>query len=442
MASEGLTGSRIRERRIIAGLKQADLARRIGISASYLNLIEHNRRRIGGKLLLDIAATLGVEASALTEGAEAALIASLREAATGANQATEKGLPIAASELDRAEEFAGRFPGWAEVLSNAHRRIGALERTVETLNDRMAHDPQVAASVHELLSTAAAIRSAASILVEDKTITAEWRDKFHANIDQDSRRLSDSSKALVGYLDSNDSLHGSQTASSPQDELDAFLDANSYGFEAIEDGSASVEDVIVAGTQLVSIAAQHIARKALERFQADAKQVTLPQLRASLAGQMPDPLVLAREFGVSAALILRRLAALPELQTGLVVCDRSGSFVFRKPVSGFSIPRFGAACPLWPLFDAFALPGQVSLRRVQQLGRGTVAFDCFAVAETVPQTDYNVAPLMQATMLILPIGGHESGAKRPAIEVGSTCRVCARKVCAGRREPSILSEGF
>ena len=79
MPRESLTGSRIRERRSMAGLKQADLARQIGISASYLNLIEHNRRRIGGKLLVNIAQALGVEPSMLTEGAEATLIATLRE---------------------------------------------------------------------------------------------------------------------------------------------------------------------------------------------------------------------------------------------------------------------------------------------------------------------------------------------------------------------------
>ena len=43
-----LTGNRIRERRLVLGMKQADLAEAVGISASYLNLIEHNRRRIGG----------------------------------------------------------------------------------------------------------------------------------------------------------------------------------------------------------------------------------------------------------------------------------------------------------------------------------------------------------------------------------------------------------
>ena len=101
-----LTGSRIRERRQIAGLRQAELARKVGISASYLNLIEHNRRRIGGKLLVDIAAALVVEPSVLTQGIEATLISALREAAADAvgQQA----------ELDGLEEFAGRFPrvGW------------------------------------------------------------------------------------------------------------------------------------------------------------------------------------------------------------------------------------------------------------------------------------------------------------------------------------------
>ena len=62
-------------------MRQADLASSVGISASYLNLIEHDKRRIGGKLVVDIAGVLGVESTLLSEGAEAALISALREAA-------------------------------------------------------------------------------------------------------------------------------------------------------------------------------------------------------------------------------------------------------------------------------------------------------------------------------------------------------------------------
>ncbi len=70
MPASRLTGSRIRERRLARGMRQVELARAVGISAAYLNLIEHNRRRIGGKLLVNLARVLEVEPAQLTEGAE------------------------------------------------------------------------------------------------------------------------------------------------------------------------------------------------------------------------------------------------------------------------------------------------------------------------------------------------------------------------------------
>jgi XRE family transcriptional regulator, fatty acid utilization regulator len=114
MPRSALTGSRIRARRLDLGLRQTELARTCGISASYLNLIEHNRRRIGGKLLVDIARTLDLEVSALSQGADATLIEELRGAAESA------GISEAA---DRAEELAGRFPDWARVLAEQTRRV-------------------------------------------------------------------------------------------------------------------------------------------------------------------------------------------------------------------------------------------------------------------------------------------------------------------------------
>ena len=44
MPETRLTGSRIRERRLAQGVRQADLARDVGISPAYLNLIERNQR--------------------------------------------------------------------------------------------------------------------------------------------------------------------------------------------------------------------------------------------------------------------------------------------------------------------------------------------------------------------------------------------------------------
>jgi len=428
MARESLTGSRIRERRVMQGVKQADLARTIGISASYLNLIEHNRRRIGGKLLLDIAGALEVEPQALTEGAEAALLGVLGEAAQAAN--------LTAQDAQLAEAFAGRFPGWAEALAASQRRVAALERTVESLSDRMAHDPYLADSMHELLTTAAAVRSTAEILAGDAGLEPEWQDRFHTNLDADSRRLAQSAQSLVGYLEQG---KGTTTGGqSPQEEVEAYLAAQDYHFPQLEAQSATVriEDVLRGQGQALSEAALFILRGVLEQVREDAQLVPLADLQAAVDAQGAGPVALARQFTVPVSVMLRRLAALPSLGAGLVVCDRSGTVIFRKSVNGFSVPRFDSCCPLWPLFAALAAPTVVLQERVGQLGRGQMQFDAFATTELAPAYDYNVPVLARGVMLLLPAPAGD--ASQPVRAVGATCRICPQEKCYARREPSIM----
>lgn len=432
MGRDTLTGSRIRERRLILGIRQAELARKAGISASYLNLIEHNRRRIGGKLLVDLAHVLGVEPSMLSEGAEAALIASLREAAV------DSGAPVA--ELDRTDEFAGRFPGWAEVLASNHQRIARLERTVETLSDRLTHDPHLAASLHEVLSTAAAIRSTASILAETGELEIEWRDRFHKNLNEDSLRLAESSRALVNFLDESDS--GAERRGVPQEEAEEFFLANGYFFPELEQGRLSAKALVAAAPQLVSDAARVIARGALEQYSRDAEQMPLEDIKTIIEHDGLDPAVLAARFSVELPVVLRRMGVLPPevigQETGLVICDASGSILFRKSVAGFALPRFGASCPLWPLYIALQRPNVPLRRSVVQQGRSALGFDCLAVAWNHAAASFDADPLYHSVMLILPRGEVPEGAQ----PVGASCRICPRQTCEARREPSILKEEF
>jgi len=432
-----LTGSRIRERRSIAGIRQAGLARQVGISASYLNLIEHNRRRIGGKLLVDIARALGVEPSMLTEGAEAALVATLKEAAADA------GAGAVAAETDRTDEFAGRFPGWAEVLAAGHRHIAQLERTVETLSDRLTHDPQLAASLHEVLSTAAAIRSTASILAETGELETEWRDRFHRNLNQDSRRLAESSKALVSYLDEGDSAE--ERRGLPQEEVESFFSASGYHFAGIETGKDSPEILVRDAPELNSDAARQIAKLALAQYGEDARTMPEQPFLQALEEDGMNPVALARRFSSDLPTVFRRLAAMQaeamSSEVGLVVSDASGSILFRKPVTGFALPRFGASCPLWPLFGALSRPMVPIRRTVSQLGRTIARFDCYSIAWPQDTPEFERDPQYFSIMLILPIPtGEDTG--EGVQPVGSTCRVCPRHNCRARREPSILSEGF
>lgn len=61
------------------GISQAQLAQAIGISPSYLNLIEHNRRRITVGVLLKLAHHFGVNATDLVESEKSRLVGDLMD---------------------------------------------------------------------------------------------------------------------------------------------------------------------------------------------------------------------------------------------------------------------------------------------------------------------------------------------------------------------------
>ncbi len=412
-------------------MKQAELAREAGISASYLNLIEHNRRRIGGKLLLDIAQILEVEPSTLTEGAGAALVATLREAASD--------MPQSGAELDRIDEFAGRLPGWAQLLADSRLRIAQLERSVETLTDRMTHDPQLAMSLHEMLSTVTAIRSAASILAEPGEIDPEWQGRFHRNIYEDSARLAETSRGLVTYLEADDA-QATETGA-PQEELDSALEAAGHHVPELE-GGADVGRALARLAGRLSRSARTLIRDWLDGYAEDAAALPLAVMRDALDRvKEPEPVALAQVLGAPMDRVMRRLAAMPAEvlaePVGLAICDASGVLSYRKPLPDFPMPRFGAGCPLWPLYRALNRPMVLLDGALRPAGRGAAEFRAEALAMPVGVPRANADPLYRAHMLVRPLSPR---VEEPdgAEEVGVTCRVCPRKACAARREPSIF----
>ncbi|WP_035251167.1 helix-turn-helix domain-containing protein [Actibacterium atlanticum] len=433
MSRGALTGTRIRERRMLIGMRQADLARDVGISPSYLNLIEHNRRRIGGKLLVDLARKLDVEASALTEGAETALLEALREASGVAT-----GSP---AELSRTEEFAGRFPGWAQLLSDKSRRVDELERIVEMLTERMTHDPFLSASLHEILSTVTAISSSAAILSDTKDIDPEWQARFLRNLVDESQRLNDGAQALVDYLDDTDGEDS--WYSSPREELETYLEKRGYHLPELEQGKLDPNTLIQNAPELSTRSAREMARAYFERYMQDAAKLPLERFAPMAQEALVDPGQLALQFGTDAATVFRRLACMPEDQMhqriGLAICDGSGTLTFRKPVEGFRLPRFGAACPLWPLYQSLSRPMTPIKAELEQAGRPPERFTTFAICQPLFTQDFNGPQVLEASMLIVPAAQTPSSPPQP---VGTSCRICPRGDCVARREPSILADGF
>lgn len=422
MPVSALIGTRLRERRLAAGLRQADVAKEAGISASYLNLIEHNRRNVSALLLDRLAEALGLEREALAGGRDEALLEDLRAAASRAGPAV--------AELDRAEELVSRFPGWAELLAALDGRVQSLERALETLNDRMSQDPHLSQSLHEVLSSLSSVRATAAILAETPDLSPDWAARFHQNLHHDSERLAAGAEALVAYLDSG-SATAEQGIAAPQEEVEDWLKRRAWTFSDA-DLAAGCRDEVAA---LASTAARSLAQGFLIRAAADARALPEARFAKALAETGPDPLALADRFRIDPLTVMRRLALWPELGAGLVVCDGSGTLTFRKPAAGFALPRFSAACPLWPLYTALGQPGQPTEAVVEVSGQAGRSFRCIAWGALIHPQGLRGPELREAAMLITAA---EAGAG-PVRQVGSTCRVCARADCPARREPSILS---
>ncbi len=158
-------------------------------------------------------------------------------------------------------------------------------------------------------------------------------------------------------------------------------------FEDAEDAAAFDLGAFVAAQPQLTSEARATLRywrcASFARMPADAAK----DVEAVLAEEGLEFTRIAQRFGVSMSTVFRRIVVLSETllprELGLVVCDGSGTLMLRKPIEGFPVPRFSAACPKWPLFQALNRPLRPIRQQVTVTGQDARAFDCFAVAEAI-----------------------------------------------------------
>lgn len=223
-------GLRISSRRRALGISQAALARQAGISASYLNLIERNRRQVGGTLLLRLAHELAVEIGELSGEAEHRLIAEVDEAlADPALQSAEFG-GLAAREL------VAQQPAAALAIARLHRAYLGAQASAEDYANRLRTDPLLAELLHRVLSGITAVRSSAEILEDVADLDDAERRRFVASITRETRGLTDVARGLIGQFDQE--AKGRRPLS-PMRELDDLIFERDNYFPALE--AAAVE---------------------------------------------------------------------------------------------------------------------------------------------------------------------------------------------------------
>jgi predicted transcriptional regulator/transcriptional regulator with XRE-family HTH domain len=453
-----ILGPRIRERRREIGITQVDLARQIEISASYLNLIEHNKRDIGGTLLRKLANALDLPLDKLDGAADRRLLETLQEIAQNPEMLA---LDV---EDKRIGELIGRFPGWARGILALSRSEHQATNTAQILSDRLNHDPFLGETVHKMLSRIASLHSASEIIDQYPEIESASRDRFYAIMREESQRLCKLGDALASYFDN---AAWARRTLTPLDEVDAFFDKRQNHFAEIEgraeqlylklpEGKAVtrlsaarelvnkrldkvVQKIIAAESQLETDVARTRSHEILLRYAVAAVLVPMEILKRRAAELKYDLEMLSDDFGVDFQLIGERLSALPagaeNPRFGFYQANASGNITLSRNLPGLLVPRYGSSCPLWILYRAQQAPNAV-LRQHVQLPSGE-GFVFVARAANRGITGFGQARHYLTDMCVLSDedARHTVYAPDPATvfePVGLSCRTCPRRNCRHR----------
>src|SRR6516225_440897 len=134
MPDTPLLGAKLRALRRRENLTQVELAERLGISASYLNLIENNRRPLTAPLLIRLAQGFQIDLQSFGANDDARLAADLSEA-FGDPLFDDDGL----TNLD-VRELATSSPNVARAVIKLYRSYAAAKESISTLGEHLATD--------------------------------------------------------------------------------------------------------------------------------------------------------------------------------------------------------------------------------------------------------------------------------------------------------------
>ena len=437
-----LIGRTVRRLRQEQSMTQQALAVRLGISASYLNLIEHEQRAITASLLIKLAETLHVDLATLSGAQERQLEAGLRE--VFADVLLDQPVPeseIAA--LAGSSPAAGRavlalYRAWRVAredssgiaLPSGRRLLLPHEEARDAFHERANHFPDLESAAE---SVGASLPPEPSEL--NHAIAERLRREHGLHI-----RVAPTDGALRLYDPGARSLI-----------LSEQLPRESRGFHlAFQLALLEARDVVE--TQVAAIApstpeAGSVIRLALLNYTAAALLMPYEPVRAAAVELRHDVDALAARFGVSFEQACHRLSSLQRSGSRGVPffflrVDPAGNVSKRFSAAGFPFARYGGSCPRWVVHAAFAAPGQVHVQ-VAQLPDGAT-FLCFARCVVGRASAWGEPPPTHVIAMGCAVEHADALAyadginlERAAVGIGLSCRLCDRQNCRSRAFPPL-----
>lgn len=436
MADKLIAGHQIRRLRRKAALTQAQMAERLAISPSYLNLVERNQRPVSAALLLKLVDAFDFDPRGLVSGGPGGGADAIRRRLAD---------PMFADlEIDRAEiaEWIAAAPGGAEAFARAFDRGGGEQVRLEGADPISRVRDEIARWRNHFADLDAAAETMADELrLGSADLYGAIAERLRVRHTLIIRILPvDVMPDRLRRLD----LHARQL------QLSEMLDPASRTFQAAFqlgaiEAKAEIE-ALVRGAGFSDRAAERLYRRHLTSYFAAALMMPYDRFLRACEATGYDIELLQRRFGAGFEQIAHRLTTLQRvghrgLPFFMIRIDRAGQASKRYAgASAAPLVEADGRCPLWRLHAAFERPGRIE-RDLVELEDGS---RWFTIARTVHPQGRRAGDVAAEFVIGLGLDARLAGTLAlargldfggPATPVGLGCVACTRPECPQRAAP-------
>ncbi len=440
-------GGKIRRLRRQRRISQADLAAALAISPSYLNLIEHNRRKITVPLLFKLAGYFGIEAGELAQSDDGRLVGDLMELFGDDLFADSDLTNLEIRDLAFSNPVAARA---VLRLFDKYRDLDARHASpniVQEGNDETFHRATDAISdfIQENANHFPELEDAAQRVRHDIDNASDSFETglrtYLGNAFGLNWRLTSLPQGIARRITENGRLL--EISNILPAETALFSISHHTGLLAAENQIAT----IIKQNSLPENDAPALARNVLASYFAAALIMPYAPFLKACEEYRYDLDRIARHFSTSFEQVCHRMTTMQRpgaqgIKLHLIRTDIAGNISKRFSLSGIHIPRHSGACPRWNVYAAFLQPGRINVQ-LSQMPDGEIYF---CIARSFEKGGYRHNA--QRRYFSLGLGCHISQAKRmiysdgidlsnttQIVPIGIGCRICPRMQCEQRAHP-------
>ena len=447
-------GPKIKAFRRQLGLQANKFAEQLGISPTYLNLIEGGKRKIDGDLLIKISKELRVELSDLTSKSDINLENNISELLD--DQLFED-LDILGPEV---KDLVSTNPKIARALiklgDNFKQKDHEIVNKVENISGKII-DSRKAAFPGEVIS---------DFLQENKNYFPKLEEFANSIFNKVQKNNRTRYIALCDYLKKEYSIivrdvipeEGkpfSKIFNKSKKEL-LLSDYNSLETKKLhaaaqiaQEGAINIISDYLSNFNFPSDESKRLTQVALLNYCGAAILMPYKLFHNECKKLKYDLELLQNTFATSFEQVAHRVTCLqdpklPGIPFHMLRTDIAGNISKRFSLSGIEIPRYGGACPRWNVYSAFTRPGVIQAA-VSKMTNGE-KYVC--IARTVEK---GVGRYGQSkSILSIGLGCEAKYAKefvytenldisdkKTEIPIGVSCRTCDRLDCSQRAFPPL-----